>query len=103
MENHIYEVPYSQQCLTYTKQCREVINEAVSKNSIHEASFKQLFNSTNKQYQVGRHSYEAPYSLLFYNYTDKLCRMVDEQILLAYCSRNNSKQRQYVAKDPGVV
>ena len=76
VENHIYEVPYNKQYLTYTRQCREV----------------------TKQCEVGSHSYEVLYNPQFYDYTNKLCRMVDEQILMAYCIRNKSKQRQYVAR-----
>ena len=50
VENHIYEVPYNNQYLTYTRQCREV----------------------TKQCEVGSHSYEVLYYPQFYDYTIRL-------------------------------
>ena len=96
VENYIYEVPFTQQYLTYTRQyltytrqCREVINKAIYKNSIYEASCEQC--------KVGNHIYEASYKQELH--TSKQCSGVDEQVgfamvLLDCCCRNKAKQMQ---------
>ena len=59
-------------CYYVDRLCREVLHEAVYKNSMYEASYKQC--------KVGSHRYEALHNPQFCYYVDRQCREVDVQM-----------------------